>query len=420
MQKYDILIAGGGIVGLATALQIQRRAPHLRIAILEKENRIAAHQSSHNSGVIHSGIYYKPGSLRATNCKHGYDLLLNFCKENGVPFQICGKIIVAVEEKERGQLDKIYQRGLENGLAGIRKISPEEAREIEPHVHAVEAVWVPQAGIVDYGEVARKYAEIFQKSGGEVFIHQKVKAVFNVRRNGIPAENTGGTSFRHTHNEVVVQTENQEFKTKIFINCGGLYSDKIAQLTGEKPDLQILPFRGEYYELKPEREHLVRNLIYPVPNPNFPFLGVHFTRMIQGGIEAGPNAVLAFRREGYSRWDLNIKELSETLAFPGFRKIARKYWRDGWAEMRRSYSKYHFVLALQRLVPEISAEDVIPGRSGVRAMACDRAGNLLDDFLILTRPRIVNVCNAPSPAATASLAVGETVAEHVLKMMNDE
>jgi len=416
MQKYDILIGGGGIIGLATALQLQRRNPRLRIAVLEKENRVAAHQSSHNSGVIHSGIYYKPGSLRATNCKRGYDLLIEFCKENGVLFEICGKIIVAVEEDERGQLDKIYQRGLENGLAGIRKISPEEAREIEPHVRAVEAVWVPQTGIVDYGEVARKYAEIFQKNGGEIFTEQKVTAVSDVRRNVIPAENTGEISFRHTDDEVVVQTENQEFKTKIFVNCGGLYSDKIAQLTGEKPDLQILPFRGEYYELKTEREHLVRNLIYPVPNPNFPFLGVHFTRMIQGGIEAGPNAVLAFRREGYSRWDLNIKELAETLAFPGFRKIARKYWRNGWAEMKRSYSKRHFVLALQRLVPEISAEDVIPGRSGVRAMACDRAGNLLDDFLILTRPRIVNVCNAPSPAATASLAVGETVAQKVLKM----
>lgn len=401
MQHYDILIAGAGIVGLATALQIQGRNPRLRIAILEKETHVATHQSSRNSGVIHSGIYYKPGSLRATNCKRGYDLLLHFCRENGISFEICGKIIVAVEEGERGQLDKIFQRGIENGLTGIRKISPEEAREIEPHVCAVEAVCVPQAGIVDYGEVARKYAEIFQKNGGEIFTNQKVVAI------------------REQSKKVIVQTENQEFVGKIFVNCAGLYSDKIAQLTGEKPDLQILPFRGEYYELKPEREHLVRNLIYPVPNPNFPFLGVHFTRMIQGGIEAGPNAVLAFRREGYSRWDLNVKELAETLTFPGFRKIARRYWRDGWAEMKRSYSKHHFVLALQRLVPEISAEDVVPGRSGVRAMACDRAGNLLDDFLILTRHRIVNVYNAPSPAATASLAVGETVAERVLTMSDE-
>lgn len=399
MNTYDILIAGGGIVGLATALQLQRHHTRLRIAVLEKENRVATHQSSRNSGVIHSGIYYKPGSLRATNCKRGYDLLLQFCKENGVPFEICGKIIVAATEEERGQLDSIFRRGLENGLQGIRKIGPDEAREIEPHVHAKEAVWVPQAGIVDYGAVARKYAELIQSNGGVIETCQKVTAI------------------RKTEKEVVVQTEHREFAGKIFVNCGGLYSDKIARLTGERPDLQILPFRGEFYELKPEKEHLVRNLIYPVPNPNFPFLGVHFTRMIGGGIEAGPNAVLAFRREGYSRWDLNIRELAETLAFPGFRKIARKYWRDGWTEMKRSYSKRYFVLALQRLVPEVSAEDTTPGRSGVRAMACDRAGNLLDDFLILTRPGIVNVCNAPSPAATASLAVGETVAERVLSLI---
>ncbi|HRI60177.1 MAG TPA: L-2-hydroxyglutarate oxidase [Saprospiraceae bacterium] len=401
MQRYHILIAGGGIVGLATALQLQLRNPRLRIAVLEKEDHIAAHQSSRNSGVIHSGIYYKPGSLRATNCKRGYDLLLQFCREHGIPFEICGKIIVAIEENERERLDAIFQRGISNGLIGIRKISREEAREIEPHVSAVEAVHVPQAGIIDYGVVAQKYAELIQASGGEIFTGQKVKAL------------------QEAGSEVIVRSDNREFKGEIFVNCTGLYSDKVARLSGEQPDLQILPFRGEFYELKHEREHLVRNLIYPVPNPNFPFLGVHFTRMIQGGIEAGPNAVLAFRREGYSRWDLNIKELSETLAFPGFRKIARKYWRDGWAEMLRSYSKRHFVLALQRLVPEISAEDVVPGRSGVRAMACDRAGNLLDDFLILTRSRIVNVCNAPSPAATASLAVGETIAKRVLTM-NDK
>jgi L-2-hydroxyglutarate oxidase len=395
-MRYDVIIAGGGIVGLATALQAQRQRPGLRIAVLEKESRVAAHQSSHNSGVIHSGIYYRPGSLRATNCKRGYDLLLQFCRENGLPFEVCGKIIVAVEESERAQLDKIYQRGLENGLAGIRKIGPAEARHREPNVRATEAVWVPQAGIVDYGAVAQKYAEIFQANGGEIFTSQKVVAV------------------QARADEVLVQTENQALRARIFANCAGLYSDKIAQLTGEAPGVQILPFRGEYYELKPEAEHLVRHLIYPVPNPAFPFLGVHFTRMIQGGIEAGPNAVLAFRREGYSRFDLNIKELSETLVFPGFRKIARKYWREGWAEMQRSYSKAHFVRALQRLVPAIRPDDVVPGRAGVRAMACDRDGNLLDDFLILERPRIVNVCNAPSPAATASLAIGEAVAEKIL------
>ena len=398
MDHFDVLVAGGGIVGLASALQLQRSAPHLRVAVLEKEDRVAAHQSSRNSGVIHSGIYYKPGGLRATNCKRGYDLLLAFCREHGIPFDVCGKIIVATEESERGQLDAIYRRGIENGLAGIRKIGAGEAREIEPHVRACEAVFVPQAGIVDYGTVARKYAELIETGGGQIRTGEKVSGI------------------RNYPDEIIVQTDNQEFATKILVNCAGLYSDKIARLTGEQPGVQILPFRGEYYDIKPERAHLVRNLIYPVPNPRFPFLGVHFTRMIEGGIEAGPNAVLAFRREGYSRWDLNVRELAETIGFPGFRKIARKYWRDGWAEMQRSFSKRHFVRALQKLVPEMQAGDLVPGRSGVRAMACDSAGNLLDDFLILTRPRVVNVCNAPSPAATASLAVGETVAQRVLAM----
>lgn len=395
-MRYDVLISGGGIVGLATALQLQGMRPDLRIAVLDKENRVAAHQSSRNSGVIHSGIYYRPGSLRALNCKRGYDLMLQFCRENEVPHDICGKIIIAVEESERPRLDAILSRGLENGLQGIRKISAGAAREIEPHVQALEAVWVPQAGIVDYGEVARKYAELFQKRGGTIALQQRVHAV------------------RPASDAVYVEAA-QSWETRIFVNCSGLYSDRVAAISGQDPGVQILPFRGEYYDLKPEAQHLVRNLIYPVPNPNFPFLGVHFTRMIGGGIEAGPNAVLAFRREGYSRRDFDWQELGETLAFPGFRKIARKYWRDGWAEMQRSYSKRHFVRALRRLIPAIQPDDLEPGRSGVRAMACDRAGNLLDDFLILSSPRIINVCNAPSPAATASLAVGETVAQKVLE-----
>lgn len=399
-MHYDVIIAGGGIVGLGTALQLQQKKPGLRIGILEKEQVIAGHQSSHNSGVIHSGIYYKPGSLRATNCQRGYAMLLDFCKKNDVPFDVCGKIIVAVEPSERAQLDIILQRGIENGMTGIRKIGEAEAREIEPHVRCVEALWVPQAGIVDYGAVARKYAEIFQKNGGEIFVNQKV------------------TKFHKGSKTISLETESNHgniWEAGIFVNCAGLYSDKIAQLTGEHPNVQILPFRGEYYTLKPERQHLVRNLIYPVPNKNFPFLGVHFTRMINGGIEAGPNAVLAFQREGYSRWDVNVRELAETIAFPGFRKIAAKYWRDGWAEMKRSYSKRAFLNALQRLVPEIQSSDLAPGGSGVRAMACDKAGNLLDDFLILSQPRVINVCNAPSPAATASLSVGATVAEKVLE-----
>lgn len=397
-MQFDVIVSGGGIVGLATAYQLQCLKPELKIVVLEKEDIVAAHQSSRNSGVIHSGIYYRPESLRALNCKRGYHLLLDFCRTHGLSFNVCGKIIVAVNEKEREPLDKIYRRGLENGMAGIRKISTAEAKAIEPNVQAVEAIWVPQAGIADYGAVARKYELLLQLNGNQVLTKNKV------------------TSVREYGHKVVVETQaGKTWEGKVFVNCSGLYSDHVAISSGQKLDVQILPFRGEYYELKPEREHLVRNLIYPVPNPDFPFLGVHFTRMIQGGIEAGPNAVLAFRREGYSRWDLNIKELSETLRFPGFRKIAHKFWREGWEEMKRSYSKAHFVKALQRLVPDIRAEDVVPGRSGVRAMACDRAGNLLDDFLILEKSRIINVCNAPSPAATASLAIGETIAEKVLQ-----
>lgn len=400
MIKYDIIVSGAGIVGLATAMYLQRGSPGLRIAVVEKEPEVAAHQSSHNSGVIHSGIYYKPGSLRALNCKRGYDLMIAFCTQYGIPFDICGKIIVATEAQERSRLHAIYQRGVENGLIGLKKIGRDEARDMEPCVDALEAVWVPQAGIVDYGTVAQQYAELIRANGGDILTGLRVMSLTM----------SGGS--------VVVQTDGQELQGDIFINCSGLYSDKVAQMTGERPDLQILPFRGEYYEIIPERQYLVRNLIYPVPNPNFPFLGVHFTRMIGGGIEAGPNAVLAFRREGYSRWDVHPGELAETITFPGFRKIAAKYWRDGWAEMKRSYSKRHFVAALQRLVPDIRPEDVEPGRSGVRAMACDRAGNLLDDFLILERPHIINVCNAPSPAATASLAIGEAIAAKALKQLN--
>lgn len=402
-MRYDVIIAGAGIVGLATALQLQRKRPGARIAVLEKENQVAAHQSSHNSGVIHSGIYYRPGSLRALNCKRGYDLMLHFCQENQIPHEVCGKIIVATQESEKPQLDTILERGLANGLQGIRKISAAEAREIEPNVQAVEALWVPQAGIVDYGLVARKYADIFQQNGGAIFVNQQLTQVKD-QPDGVLLE-TQSTQ---------ADAPDMELETNFLVNCAGLYSDHVALLTKQKLDVQIIPFRGEYYELKHSSEHLVRNLIYPVPNPNFPFLGVHFTRMIQGGIEAGPNAVLAFKREGYSRWQVDFQELGETLAFPGFRKIARKYWRDGWAEMQRSYVKAHFVKALQRLVPSIQSEDLVPGRSGVRAMACDRAGNLLDDFLMLERPGVLNVCNAPSPAATASLAVGETVANQVL------
>lgn len=401
-MKYDVVIAGGGIVGLATALQILKSRTGTRVVVLEKENRVAAHQSSRNSGVIHSGIYYKPGSLRAVNCRRGYSLMTDFCRDNGIPFDICGKIIAATSREECLRLDGILERGLANGLTGIRKIGAAEAKEIEPHVACLEAIFVPQSGIVDYGEVARKYAELIVQSGGEVATGQKV------------------TGISQANGEITVETDSScraHWHTRMLVNCGGLYSDKLAEMTGADTGLQIIPFRGEYYDLIPGRQSLVKNLVYPLPNLNFPFLGVHFTRMIGGGIEAGPNAVLAFRREGYSRRDFHAGEFAEILAFPGFRKIARKYWRDGLGEMKRSYFKQAFVHALQRLVPEIRSEDLVPGRSGVRAMACDREGNMLDDFAIYASQGIVNVCNAPSPAATASLAIGETVAEKVLEQL---
>jgi (S)-2-hydroxyglutarate dehydrogenase len=397
MQQQNITIIGAGIVGLSTAYNLLQQNPRLKVTVLEKEDGPARHQTGHNSGVIHSGIYYKPGSAKALNCKRGYDQLLNFCKEYGIQHDLCGKVIVATKAEERPLLDNIFKRGQENGLTGIRKISAEETREIEPHVKAVEAIWVPQTGIIDYKDVAAKYAELIEQRGGTIRYGAKVI--------GIKAQGSGS---------VVETSQGNPVATELVINCAGLYSDKVTALTEPEMDWKVLPFRGEYYELRKDREHLVRNLIYPVPNPNFPFLGVHFTRMIKGGIEAGPNAVLAFRREGYSRWQIHLGELSETLLFPGFRKIATKYWDDGWMEMKRSFSKALFVKALQELIPEISSADVHRAGAGVRAQACTRDGQLMDDFHIVRRPGVINVCNAPSPAATASLAIGETIAQMAL------
>ncbi|MFT5168328.1 MAG: L-2-hydroxyglutarate oxidase [Saprospiraceae bacterium] len=391
-NQFDIIIIGGGIVGLATAFQLSESHAAKRIAVLEKDGDIAQHQSSHNSGVIHSGIYYQPGSLRATNCKRGYDLLLRFCEKHDIPFEICGKIIVATTESERPVLEKILQKGIRNGLEGIRKISAEETREHESHVRAVESIWVPQAGIIDYLDVARKYANLIQVNGHSVLCNQSVlKTIIKEK-------------------EIIVETATTVFTCKQLINCAGLYADKVALQNTKDVPIKILPFRGEYYELKPEKRSLVNNLIYPVPNPDFPFLGVHFTRMIKGGIEAGPNAVLAFRREGYTNTQFNAGELMETLAYSGFRKLAKKYWRDGLMEMRRSYSKRLFVSALQKLIPEITMDDVVPGRAGVRAMACYPDGEMADDYIFADKGNVINVLNAPSPAATSSLAIGEVVA----------
>ena len=393
----DIIIIGGGIVGLATALQIKRQRPGLSVTVIEKENRLAAHQTGHNSGVIHSGLYYKPGSLKATNCIRGYWMLLEFCEQENVPYELCGKIVVATKPEEVPLLDNLYQRGQQNGLEGLKKLTLSEMHEIEPHVRGVEGMWVPQTGIIDYVQVCEKYAEKLRELGGDVRLGEKVTQI------------TPGNTLS------VVVTDRATYETKLVINCAGLYSDKIAQLTQQKEiDVRIIPFRGEYFKIRPEKEYLVRNLIYPVPDPNFPFLGVHFTRMVHGGVEAGPNAVLAFQREGYRKSDISLKELYETLSWPGFQKVAAKYWETGLGEMYRSFSKSAFTKALQELIPEIQENDLMEGGSGVRAQACDRTGGLLDDFAILETDRAIHVCNAPSPAATSSLSIGLTVSEKAL------
>ena len=395
----DVLIIGGGIVGLSTAYQLIKMKPGLKITVLEKEEAVAQHQSKNNSGVIHSGIYYKPGSLRARNCREGHAMLIDFCKEQDIPYDLCGKIIVATSPEEEKTLLQIYEKGKKNGLEGLRIIDATEAREFEPHVFCTKAIYVPQAGIVNYEEVAKRYSTLFTSQGGNVSTSQTA------------------IDIQVEKNQIVVKSQNKEHYCKHLITCAGLYSDKITRMT--MPDIthQIIPFRGEYYELRKESEHLVNNLIYPVPDVNFPFLGVHFTRMIHGGIEAGPNAVLAYKREGYSNKEWDWNELSEILRFTGFQKLARKYWRTGLDEIRRSYSKKLFVAALQKLIPTLSENDVVPGRSGVRAMACKADGNLVDDFVIMQSEKIINVVNAPSPAATASLAIGKEIVSRAIKMI---
>jgi (S)-2-hydroxyglutarate dehydrogenase len=390
--KYDIIIVGGGIVGLATGLNLLNNNPRYKILILEKESEVGLHQTGNNSGVIHSGLYYKPGSLKAKNCIRGYNLLLDFCQKNEIPYDLCGKIVVATDEQELPQLKMLYERGAQNGLTNFRMLRSEELGEYEPHVTGLAGFFVPQTGIVDYKVVAEKYASVIQSKNGQIRFGERVKAM----------------SF--SSDGVVVSTEKADYTGSLAINCAGLYSDKIARLSEPELNVKIIPFRGEYYKLKKEKEYLVKNLIYPVPDPNFPFLGVHFTRMMKGGVEAGPNAVLAFQREGYKKSDINLGELAETLAWPGFQKVAKKYWRTGLGEMYRSFSKAAFTKALQKLIPEISESDLVDGGAGVRAQACDRTGGLVDDFLIIEKKQVINVCNAPSPAATSSLSIGETIA----------
>ena len=392
-----VIIIGGGIVGLATALQLKQQRPDLSVVLIEKEPAVARHQTGHNSGVIHSGLYYKPGSLKAINCIRGYRMLLDFCDAEGIPYDLCGKIVVATKPEEVSQLDMLLTRGQQNGLGGLRMMTLAELREIEPHVNGVAGMFVPQTGIIDYKQVSEKYAQKFELLGGEIRLGERVEQV------------TAGRSLS------IVVTDKNRYETKLVVNCAGLYSDKIAQLTQrEAVDVRIVPFRGEYFRIRPEKQYLVKNLIYPVPDPNFPFLGVHFTRMIHGGVEAGPNAVLAFRREGYAKSDIDLKELYETLSWPGFQKVAVKYWQTGLGEMYRSFSKSAFTKALQELIPAVQESDLEAGGAGVRAQACDRTGGLLDDFAILETDKAINVVNAPSPAATSSLAIGQTVSEKVL------
>jgi L-2-hydroxyglutarate oxidase len=394
---YDITIIGGGIVGLATAYRLKEANASLKICLLEKENQLVKHQTGNNSGVIHSGLYYKPGSLKAINCINGYNMLLDFANKNGIKYNLCGKVVVATKKEELEGLRNLYNRGIENGLVKIKKLDLDELKAIEPHVNGIEGIYVPYTGIIDYTEVSEKMAELFKAAGGEIFLNQKVTNIKN----------------HDVHSEVI--TINRTFETKLIVNCAGLYSDKIAAINKDKINLRIIPFRGEYFLLKPEKRYLVKTLIYPVPDPNFPFLGVHFTNMIGGDVECGPNAVFAFKKEGYHMFDFNLKEFWESISWPGFQKVALKYYKTGIGEYYRSFSKRAFTKALQRLIPEVQMDDLIPTHAGVRAQACDRDGGLLDDFSIIEDKYIINVCNAPSPAATSSLSIGKIVSEMVLK-----
>jgi len=397
-MQYDVVLVGGGIVGLATGYKLIAARPDLKIAILEKESQLALHQTANNSGVIHSGLYYKPGSLKAINCIQGYHELVTFCEEENIPYEITGKVVVATRDSQKPLLTMLMERGLENGLTGTRNISLGELKEYEPHCTGVGAIHVPQTGIVDYLQIALAYGRKIVQLGGAIFLDHKVLEI------------------KQKDSINYIETSKGTFQAKLVVNCAGLYSDKVARMNDASiNDVKIIPFRGEYFKLKAEREYLVKNLIYPVPDPNFPFLGVHFTRMQKGGVEAGPNAVLAFKREGYKKTQVDFAELAETLTWPGFQKVAAKYWKTGIGELYRSFSKAAFTKALQELIPEIQESDLVEGGAGVRAQACDRTGGLLDDFAIRESEFAINVLNAPSPAATSSLAIGGTVADMVLK-----
>tara|TARA_B110000879_G_C11121542_1_gene492022 strand:- start:118 stop:1308 length:1191 start_codon:yes stop_codon:yes gene_type:complete len=394
-MNADIAIVGGGIVGLATAYHLTLKYTDKKIVVLEKEGELAFHQTGNNSGVIHSGLYYKPGSLKAKNCIDGYNMLLAFCDENDIHYELCGKVVVATDESEIPALRTLFDRGRENGLEGLEMLDKAKLKEIEPHLAGVQAIRVPQTGIINYKNICAKLAEKITAAGGEIHLNTRVKSV---------EENEEG---------VQIVTNKSFVECQMMVNCAGLYSDEVAKMHLGSVDTKIIPFRGEYFELTNEAEHLVKHLIYPVPDPAFPFLGVHFTRMADGGIEAGPNAVFAFKKEGYKRTDFDFRDFFGSLLWPGFQKVMFKYWKTGLGEMYRSFSKKAFTKALQKLIPEVREEHLVAAPAGVRAQACDRTGGLLDDFKLVTEKRAIHVINAPSPAATSSLSIGKTIADMV-------
>jgi (S)-2-hydroxyglutarate dehydrogenase len=393
-MKVDCAIVGGGIVGLSVAMHLGQSQPGLRTVVLEKETELAAHQTGRNSGVIHSGIYYAPGSLKARFAREGNRSMIEFCEQHGIAHELCGKVIVATDKKELPHLDNLYDRGVENELKVIQ-LDAEGVREIEPHVRCLRGLRVPSTAIVDYREVCAKYAELIRADGGEVRTNTEVRAI------------------RRAQGGHLLETTSDEIETRFLINCAGLQSDRVARRAGLSLEEQIVPFRGEYYELVPEKRYLVKSLIYPVPNPSFPFLGVHFTKMVDGSVHAGPNAVLALQREGYRKTDVDLRDLFEMMTYPGLWNLARKHYREGLAEVRRSLSKRIFARDLQRLIPEVTEADLVPTKSGVRAQALRRDGALVSDFLLVSGPSSIHVCNAPSPAATASLEIGKAVAARV-------
>lgn len=395
MTNYNFIIIGAGIVGLATAIKILEKHPNAKLVVLEKENEIGKHQTGNNSGVIHSGIYYKPGSLKAENCKRGYKLLIDFCNEHEIEYNLCGKLIIAVNEKEESTLQLIYENGLKNELENIKMISSREIKFYEPYANGTKAIFVPSTGIIDYKVVIKKFEKLIMEKGGEIYLNTEVKNIIE------------------KNDSVEIVTDSNTFSTEQLITCAGLHSDIIASKTESNLDVRIIPFRGEYYKIQQDKTYLVNSLIYPVPDPSFPFLGVHFTKKINGEVEAGPNAVLSFKREGYKKNSFNFNDIYSTLTWPGFHKIATKYWKMGLGEFYRSYSKTAFTKALQKLIPSVTEDDLIIGGSGVRAQACDKEGKLLDDFKFIKSKRILHVVNAPSPAATASLSIGEKITNEI-------